>query len=366
MTLLAAFWILLCVYLLKIIFFRVGMSRARRGGASEDLPPVSVIIAARNESRNIDSCLASLARLEYPGEKLEIIAIDDNSTDDTWQRMQTWRDRMPALCTLRTEGVVHGMKGKANAVAQAIEQSRGEIIMTTDADCEAPPGWVAETVRQYAADTGCVCGFTLLKTDGQFAGMQSVDWAYMLSIASAGVGWSLPLSAVGNNMSFRRQAYDDVGGYAGVGFSVTEDFALFKAIGYRTRWKIRYPLRKETLVWSAPCADLRELYLQKKRWGKGGLKIHPLGFAIMSVGFLMSVAVLALPWTGFPLGAYLAGIAGKCAGDAFLLYGTLKVLRQRRLFRYFPLFELYYVLYVSLLPFVVLLTGRVNWKGRKL
>lgn len=358
-------FVLLVLYLLKITLFATGARRATTPAAHASRPSVSVILAARNEEAVIEQCLASLSALRYPG-SMEILVVDDQSTDATQDIMLRCAERTPHMRVLRTEGSPHGLKGKANAIAQAIAQSNGEIILTTDADCVVPPDWVERTVEQYDEHTGSVCGFTLIKNNGAFSGMQAVDWAYLLTIASAGVGWGYTLSAVGNNMSYRRAAYDDVGGYEGVGFSVTEDFFLLKAIAYRTSWKVRYPVEPATLVWSEPCANFKELYRQKKRWGRGGLDIHPVGFGIMSIGFLMNAAILVLPFLGLPLWALGLGLAGKALGDATLLWYPLRRLGQTHLYRYFPLFELYYLIYVTALPFVVLLGGKVVWKDRKL
>ncbi|MDX9757851.1 MAG: glycosyltransferase [Bacteroidota bacterium] len=357
--------ILLALYLLKILIFYTGARRADRVPTVTDRPSVSVLVAARNEEHNIGRCLESLAALRYEG-PMEILVIDDQSTDRTPEIIAQWVARIPHMQGMRTEGVIHGLRGKANAITQAIARSKGEIIITSDADCVVPPAWVEETVARYDARTGCVCGFTLIRADSVFAGMQSLDWAYLMTIASAGVGWNYALSAVGNNMSFRRQAYEDVGGYQGVGFSVTEDFALFKAIAYTTDWKVRYPVNPSALVWSEPCANLTELFRQKKRWGRGGLDIPKLGFAIMSIGFLMNAAIILLPFFGIPVWAWIGALAGKILGDAALLAVSLRKFRLLHLYRYFPLFELYYLIYVTVLPFAVLLGGRVVWKDRKL
>ncbi|MBN1448862.1 MAG: glycosyltransferase [Bacteroidetes bacterium] len=361
-----AYLIILVLYLIKILLFSAGARRASVRVRQPERPIISVLVAARNEEHNIDACLAGLAALRYPEGRMEILVVDDQSTDRTAELIAVWQKRVPHLRMIRTEGVVPGLRGKANAIAQAIEQSRGEIILTTDADCIVPVDWAEQTVEQYDARTGCVCGYTLITNSGAFSGMQSMDWAYLLTIASAGVGWGYSLSAVGNNMSFRRKAYEDVGGYQNVGFSVTEDFALFKAISYKTDWTVRYPVEPSTLVWSAPCRTLKELFRQKKRWGRGGLDIHPIGFGIMSIGFLMNAAIILLPFLGLPFPVWLLGIAGKAAGDAYLLFRPLQRFGQLRLFRYFPLFELYYLIYVTILPFVVVLGGRVVWKDRKL
>jgi len=358
-------FILLVLYLVKIMIFYTGARRADSRPGKAALPSVSVLVAARNEEDKLEACLGSLSALHYRGD-FEIIVIDDNSTDRTGEILNAWCARIPRLRPMNSNGQIHGLRGKANAIAQAIESSTGDIIITTDADCIVPPDWIEEIVRQYDDRTGCVCGYTLIKNNSKFSGMQTLDWAYLLTVASAGVGWGKALSAVGNNMSFRRQAYDDVGGYQGVGFSVTEDFALFKAIAYKTDWVVRYPVNDAALVWSEPCADLKELFRQKRRWGRGGLDIHPIGFAIMSIGFLMNAAILFLPWFGLPIWAWLIGLVGKSIGDAFLLSYPLRKFRLQHLYRYFLIFELYYLIYVTMLPFAVLLGGRVVWKGRKL
>jgi len=365
MLILYVFFGISLLYLVKIVLFYTGARRASARIENKERPSVSLIVAARNEEDNIDVCLSSLAAVSYSGD-LEIIVVDDQSTDGTTEIIQRWVDRIPHMRMMKPEGIVNGLRGKANAIAQAIEKSSGDIVLTTDADCTVPIAWVERMVEQYDEGTGCVCGFTLIKSRGIFSGMQSLDWAYLLTIASAGVGWGYTLSAVGNNMSYRRAAYEEVGGYKGVGFSVTEDFALLNAIAYTTAWNVRYPMEASTLVWSEPCPDMRELYRQKKRWGKGGVDIHPVGFGIMSIGFLMSAAILLLPWLGLPLWALGCGLAAKCCGDAFLLSLPLKTFSQRHLYRYFAAFELYYLLYVVTLPFVVLFAGRVVWKDRKL
>ena len=362
--------LLLCIvavlYAVKVVLFKVGIAKAQKIRTVQHTPSVSVIVAARDEEQNISACLDALAQIDYPKEQFEIIVVDDQSTDRTGEIIREHCATMTNLVPMTTSGQVDSLFGKANAVAQAIDKASGEIILTSDADCLVPVSWIKDTVKYYTKDVGCVCGFTLLKYRSILSGMQSLDWAYLLSIASAGVGWKYPLSAVGNNMSFRKKAYDDVGGYVGVGPSVTEDFVLFKAIGYQTKWSVAYPLDPRTLVWSEPCAGWKEIFAQKKRWARGGIKIHFLGYLIMTIGFLMSALVLVYPWIGTHIWYWLGALGVKWIADAFLLQSPLGALRQKKLFKYYIVYELYYVLYVVLLPFVLLFTGRVIWKGRKL
>lgn len=77
------FIIVLSAYFFQIILFSIGAKKRFPKINDENLPSVSVIVAARNEENNILDCMKSLDMLEYPGEKLEIIIVDDHSTDST-------------------------------------------------------------------------------------------------------------------------------------------------------------------------------------------------------------------------------------------------------------------------------------------
>jgi cellulose synthase/poly-beta-1,6-N-acetylglucosamine synthase-like glycosyltransferase len=281
------FIFILLLYLAQCALFTYGLLKARFDKDPFFQPRVSVVTAARNEEQNIAACIESLTRLEYPKNKLEIIIVDDNSTDKTSNIMRGFADKHSNVKALNGSRTVGNLRGKANAIAQGIDVSSGEIILMTDADCVVPPSWVQATVQHYTDDIGVVAGLTLLQPVGWFAGMQSLDWAYILAVASATMALKNPLSCIGNNFSFRREAYDEVGGYRGIKFSVTEDFALFKAITRSGRWGYRYPLEKESLVFSKACGTLPELYRQKRRWGVGGKDMPLSGLMIMVIAFCM-------------------------------------------------------------------------------
>jgi 1,2-diacylglycerol 3-beta-glucosyltransferase len=355
------------LYFLQGIMLLVGIARTRYHSGPDYEPAVSIVVAARNEELNIGECLASLTALDYPKEKLEIIIVDDQSGDRTSQIVAGIAVAHPfvrLVHALPSEGGIHG---KANALAQGIDHAKGEIVMMTDADCAAHPQWVRSTVGYFASDIGMIAGFTLLKVRGWFSGMQSLDLAYILGIGAAAIGLRMPMSCIGNNFSFRRKAYDEVGGYRGIPFSVTEDFELFKAIIRTGHWDYRFPLETSTLISSKPCEQWIDLYRQKRRWAVGGKEIQPQGVFLFIIGFAVHAAIIAqlfmpslMSWS-----VVGAGMAIKAAADFMFLNGVLGRLGHRQQLRYFLFFELYFLIYVGLLPFVVFLGGKVVWKERK-
>jgi 1,2-diacylglycerol 3-beta-glucosyltransferase len=354
-------------YFLQAIVLLLGLARTHYVPIATQEPTVSVVVAARNEEQSIGHCLASLAALEYPKEKLEVIVVNDQSTDRTAAIVLAAAATHPFIRlvnALPAQGAVHG---KANALAQGIDAAHGEIVMMTDADCTAHPHWVRRTVQYFANDTGIIAGFTLLKVRGWFSGMQSLDLAYILGIGAAAIGLRMPMSVIGNNFSFRRKAYDEVGGYRGIPFSVTEDFALFKAIINTGRWNYRFPVEPATLITSDPCTRWIDLYRQKRRWAVGGKEIQYQGIVLLIIGLAVHCGIIAELIVPSLLGApaFIAGIVLKLAADYLFLSTVLGRTEHRSQLRHFLLFEVYFLAYVVLLPFVVFLGGKVIWKERK-
>lgn len=353
------------VYAVQGIILIYGILRAHYKQYTGNEPMVSVVVAARNEEKNIERALSSLASLDYPKNKLEVIVVDDCSTDKTLEIINRYAKEFPFIHALSAKPSTDHLRGKSNAIAQGIDISHGEIIMMTDADCAVPPLWVKRTAEYYDEHTGVVAGITLLPFASLFEGMQSIDWAYILAIASSTMALKIPLSCIGNNFSFRRKAYDEVGGYRGIKFSVTEDYALFRAIVKSGKWNYKYPLDREMLVLSTPCTTIKELYRQKRRWGVGGKDMRLTGLTIMAVSFLMHLFLLTGVFLVIAPSFLLAGLLMKLFLDFLLIFFLLIKVGQHKLLKFFFIFELYLFITVIVLPFAVFFGGSVIWKGRR-
>ncbi len=251
-------------------------------------------------------------------------------------------------------------------MTQGIEASHGEILLFTDADCSVPIHWIEETVKYYTdSSIGIVAGFTALRADSWFEGMQSLDWFVLFSVAAATIRLRYPVTAVGNNLSVRREAYNRVGGYRKIPFSVTEDYALFHAITRHTEYRARFPLDHRTLVESEACKTWGELFRQKTRWFTGGRDMDVRSLLIFTLPYclnaLLLVGLFLLPWQITCIVAIL-----KVGSDLLLVMPAVMTFQRSSLLRFFVAFELYYIVYVLLFPLVVLSGKKVIWKERRL
>jgi cellulose synthase/poly-beta-1,6-N-acetylglucosamine synthase-like glycosyltransferase len=356
----------LIIYFLELIFLHLGLKKANRVQITDSYEPtVSVIVAARNEEKSIGECIDSLINLNYPKEKLEIIIINDNSTDKTPEIIDSFVRKYPLIKTITAKPGLGNLQGKANAITQGIEISKGEILIFTDADCRVQPEWIKQTVRYFVDDVGIVGGFTLLDANRIFEGIQTLDWMFLLGIASATTGWEIPLTAIGNNLAVRRIAYEKTGGYRKIPFSVTEDYALVQAIVQRTNFKVRFPINSLALVKSKPCSNIHHLYSQKKRWGIGGLDMVTRGLVIMAIGWIAKF-LLMFSFLFAPVEIWLASIFIMGVAETSFIYVPLKHFKNLKMLKYTIPFLLYFFIYVLILPFIVFSSKQVSWKERQL
>jgi cellulose synthase/poly-beta-1,6-N-acetylglucosamine synthase-like glycosyltransferase len=355
--------IIIIAYFIQSVIFVIGAKKKFSRLSDDELPTATVIVAARDEENNIKHCLNSLDKLEYPEDMLEVLIVDDRSSDKTGEIIDEFISEKENFFKIIPDDPKGKMVGKVNALATAIREANGQIILTTDADCVVKPFWVKTIASFYQDDVGMVDSYTTQLAANSFGGMQSIDFVYLLLVAGGTVNLKIPISCIGNNMSFRKKAYDEIGGYETLPFSVTEDFTLLRAIYKLKKYKILFPLEKDALVTSIPCPDFKSLFRQKKRWAVGGLGVPVRGFFIMLWGFLANLAIVLTPLFYSPVWLYL--IFFKLTIDFFVLYPIHQKMGITKNLKYFFVYQIYYIFYVLALPFIVLTSRKVKWKGRE-
>ncbi len=352
--------------IIEFIILLVGLVKSTKTKRNNEFEPsVTIIVPARNEENSIQPCLESLSKLNYPTEKLEIIIVNDQSTDGTEKIIKDHIIHYSHFKLINSTPGEGNLIGKVNAVTQGIEASKNEFILFTDADCVLPESWVKNTVRYFQNNVGVVGGFTILNAKNTFEGMQSLDWIYLFGVGAAAATLGFPLTGVGNNLAVRRKDYEQTGGYQAIPFSVTEDYALTQAIVQKNKSKMVFPLDEGTLVTSLACPTWKNLFRQKQRWGVGGLDMVTMGFVIFSVPFAFNILITISLFLISPQYWMLALIL-KLSIDSLFLFYALHKLRIKKYMKYFFAFELYLFIYSTLLPFAALLTKKIIWKDRSL
>lgn len=365
MSLQVILYLLAAVYASRIVFFSIGIVRERRRWKPNALyPMVSVVVPARNEAQNIVRCITSILATSYPRESLEVIVVDDRSTDQTAERVQTLAATDSRLTLLkRTEHDVTGsLKGKAGALQYGVDRCSGDIVLFTDADCAVSKDWIHGMTAQFADERlGLITGLTSVVGDSFFQRIQDVEWTYTQAMACGGVGNGIPLGCFGNNMAIRKRVFDELGGYGAIGFSVTEDLALQLAVdnaGYHVRYAINPSVHVETL----PCNSFGEYAVQRHRWVRGGRALgkRAVAFVASSLALWAGIVISAVESAWIPFWSF---VAMRVVGDSILVAIAANYLGRTRLFTAMIPAIIFLVLTELSLP-MLFMRKSVRWKGQ--
>jgi len=368
-----------------ILFLRNGLYKLpsfhapAEHGRSEIRNKFSIIVAARNEAQNLPACLRSLLSQDIPADRYEVVVADDRSTDATPRILRDAEALHPNLRTVTITETPRGVSPKKHAVTTAIAASKNEIIVFTDADCVAPPTWLSCIDACFAdAGTALLQGVTTYSyppgMNRLFWGLQSVDFLSHGIIAAAAVAADLPINANANNMAFRREVFERVGGYGGNTDVVPgDDDQLLQrvwAYGRRSRKRgVAFMTDPAGAVETAPTRTLSMLFEQRRRWGAVTVYYGVRQIALLSAvfAFYLTIAATAFisifsPAVYLPI--FLSLMFVKLAGELVLMIPGTRIFGKKNLRKY--------ILPASIvhLPMVLLsvlfgVFGGFKWKGKK-
>ena len=126
----------------------------------KELPLASVVIAARNEEENLPALLKDLTKQSYPLDKIEVIIVNDRSTDRTREILEEASQKYSFIRVVNINNKSKDMTPKKHALNQGINISKGEIIISTDADCRVGKNWVLSMVNSTIKSKGITVGFS--------------------------------------------------------------------------------------------------------------------------------------------------------------------------------------------------------------
>jgi cellulose synthase/poly-beta-1,6-N-acetylglucosamine synthase-like glycosyltransferase len=189
------------IFLFKIYF---GLNKLSSHD-NENIPLefVSIIVPFRNEEKNILNTYNHLANQNYPTEKLEIIFVNDSSDDKSLQLLESLSEKknifihsVPKNYSLNAH--------KKRAIRFGIEKSKGEIIVTTDADCFHPKDWLKNLLKFMGDNIGFISGPVEFKSNGNLFGkMQKLEFAGLVITGAGLIGSGNPIICNAANIAYR-------------------------------------------------------------------------------------------------------------------------------------------------------------------
>ena len=356
------FLVIIGLYCATLLFFFAGLFK--KGGRQSVLKPfVSIVIPAKNEAKNIINILNNLSQQTYPEDLFEVIVVDDKSQDYTATIVNDFMGNISNLQLLSTAGVESSLRYKKHPLNLGIRKSQGEILLLTDADCTVSSNWIAAMVSSFTENVGMVIGYSEaspVRTITQK--LEALDFLMLLSAARGSAALGDPYACTGQNLAYRRQAFDAVEGFSAFASQVGgDDTLLMQQIKRQTSWEIVFSPDPDSFVKSTPQETAWGFITQRIRWATDTLQVwktDPLFFGIIVVTFLANLFSLTFPFMLFnnplliPIVCY--GLCAKFAVEgAVMLKGTSFFNRQelRSVYLLWFLLQIPYITFMGLLSF---------------
>jgi len=345
-----------------------GMARLRHSH-SYAKPTIAILIAARNEEECISDCLAAIEKQDYPENLREIVVINDNSDDSTADIARSFRDKIPGLRIIDAGELPEGIAPKKNALIAGIKATSSDIILTTDTDCQPPPGWISGIATCFEQDVDAVVGYSPLTGRGLIGALARFD-GFISAIISAGTtGLGYPGSSVGRNFAYRRQAWLDAGGFGSDAAAASgDDDLLLQRIASRGK-KVVFATDPNSFVPARGKEKFPEWWRMKRRHYSAARRYKPGLVIAGTLLYLFNPALVIM--TIMAAAGHIDPIVAVGVWGAKISADGLALSRGSRLFHHqgwvFPWLIgeiLSPVIFTILLP--VSMVGRINWKGRKL
>jgi len=344
----------------------------------ENIPFISVVVAARDEEKNIIHCIQSLLNQDYPIDKFEILIVDDFSTDNTAELVKKFETSETNLKYLSSTAKRHEkivVSYKREAIQTGINASKGKYILLTDADCIVPPSWITTFSEQFIKEDCVFIGGPVVISDEKLSlltSFQGLDMIGMMVITGAGYQSGNQLLANGANMGFSKQVFNELGGYAQFPNKASgDDMFLMHHFHHHHPKSIRFLKTLSAVVVTQPEYAIKSLLRQRIRWASknNAYKEMKINFSL-SVLFMVSLTIIILGVLSilkasiFFLGFCVLYIF-KMFSDYLLQREAIRFFNKRTLEKYFLLSQNIHTLYIAWVGIMDSLFPFYFWKGRK-
>lgn len=368
--------VILLAYVIFILQLVVGYDKVQSFTTSEFKPKTAftIIVPFRNEAKNLPKLLKSFSKLNYPHELIEIIMVDDFSTDHSERICIQWRMNHDTIDTTLLENLHLSNSPKKDAINRAMPIAKHNWIITTDADCTVNKNWLS-VLDNYihnhpeASTPEMIVGAVKYKTKNNwFHHFQQLDLMSLQGTTIGSFGLRKPFMCNGANFAYTKKLFQQLDGFNGNSKIASGDdvFLLQKAVNMEKQ-KVHYLKNPDFIVKTKPENDLFKLFMQRVRWASKttGYK-NNYAKTLAIVVLLMNLSLVAgcgiwvmglLKWQ-----ILLVVFLAKYTVDYALLYKSNEYLRKGKFF--LPLASSIIYPFYSGLVGIYALFGVFTWKGR--
>ncbi len=358
-------------YIFLTFMFVIGMLRYKIK-KNYNKKTVSVCIAARNESANLRNLLTALVNQTYSTELYEVIIADDLSEDDSRDIIRSFITKYPFVKLLEVKDRDQVVSPKKNALTKAIATAKGEVILTTDADCIVKSTWVESMVTAFYDDSvSLVAGYSEIdirrwKGTSVLHKFEYFDFAALYTAVMGSFAWGHGLTCIGQNLAYTRKAFNTVGGFDKIKHLISGDDVNLLQLMRKAKLKTIFNFDNGSFVSTNRIVGWKQLINQRSRWAwnvKWQIKLRPLYFWSIALVLIYYSGVIALIFLNWKMAVFFS-----------LLRAVLEIVLLSVGFHYLDVEKkriMFYPIWAFMMPFLYLITvpmGQMNmfeWYGKK-
>ena len=340
---------------------------------------ITILIPARNEAANIETCLHSIAQNNYPKELFEIIVIDDFSSDTTPSIVNNLSEENENidLKLLQLADFIqekNSQSFKKRAIELGISKADGEVIITTDADCIVPPNWLLHLISFYQKNNlkFIAAPVNFHQEKSLLEKFQSLDFMGMMMVTGAGISSTLQKMCNGANLAYSKKAFQEVNGFQGIDHLASGDdmFLMHKMVAQFPK-QIGFLKNQEATVFTAAQSDLGSFIAQRLRWAtKNASYTDWKVTAVLALVFffccnILLSGILSFIGNDLILLSFFIQVFGKTIADYFFLKNATTFFKRTDLMRSFLPAQILHLFYIVGIGILANFKKEYTWKNRK-
>jgi biofilm PGA synthesis N-glycosyltransferase PgaC len=327
--------------------------------------PVSIIICARNEAKNLEKNLPRILNQNY--RLFEVVVVNDNSNDTTHDVLLKYKNIYSNLQIINLDAKPPGMVGKKFPLKIGIESSKYATLLLTDADCcPSSSEWLFCMQSRIIDTTKIVLGYgpytiypTLLNRFIRFETVYTAIQYFSFALAK------LPYMGVGRNLAYRKELFTDSNGFEKHKHIASGDDDLF-INEVANGENVNIVLEKESFVYSEPKMTWRDYYRQKTRHLSTATSYqlkHQILLGLLSAShFLFYVTGTTLFVLNFNVIFLGTLFVLRCIVLVYYYGIILKRFQEKRLLLWIPILDFMYVLYYIIFIPILFFRKTIQWK----
>ncbi len=323
---------------------------------------VSVIIACRNEELNLPLLLNDLYSQDYDSKLFEIIIVDDNSTDSTFQIASAFH-KIVNYKVLKNKS-----RGKKCAIQCGVYAATGKLIITTDADCRMDKRWISVIAFEYSETKAdmIIAPVQLENKPGFLGRIRELEFLSLQGVTAGTAEAGYPVMCNGANLAFTREAYLRHSENLHNEIASGDDVFLLHSLKKEADSKIIWGWSPAAVVTTRHCETLTSFIKQRSRWlSKAKAYTDSFTLFIAAAIFLVVMLNLVLLIGGIInqelIVLFSAAFLIKSVPDFLLLYETTRRYNKSHLMKWFIPAQLLYPFYVVTVVLYSLLFKN-SWK----